>query len=69
MRVALKDALEFAKSLNAERTDMLQDLQELENIKQGMQAAGEELQRYNALVEAISMCVHLLSISFQPNRS
>jgi hypothetical protein len=38
---------------------MLRDLQELENIKHLLQAAGEELQNYNALVEAISVCVFL----------
>jgi hypothetical protein len=59
VREALKDSLQFAKSLNEERSNLLRDLQELETIKQGMQAAGEELQRYNALVEAISMCVPL----------
>lgn len=63
MRVALKDALEFARTLNEERNNMLQDLQELENIKQGLREAGEEIQKYNAVVEAISLCVHLLLYS------
>ena len=59
MRVALKDALEFARTLNEERNNMLHDLQELENIKQGLRLAGEEIQKYNTVVEAITMCVCL----------
>lgn len=62
MREALKGTLQFAKSLNEERSNLLQDLQELETIKQAMQVAGEEVQRYNALVETISMCVPLLFV-------